>query len=109
MQYLKIQAILRDSKFSLSVFNHSEIQPLEEKLTPAKDKKGNPYYVAECPRQGNAWFQMRCRDKNPVGARSQSKPDDLERVCGNGGINASPDEHASKIKLFIERVGKQGQ
>lgn len=54
MQYPKIQEILRDSKFSLNVFNHSEIQPLEEKLTSAKDKKGNSYYVAECPRQGNA-------------------------------------------------------
>lgn len=53
MQYPKIQAILRESKFSLSVFNHSEIQPLEEKLTPAKDKKGNSYYVAECLKRGN--------------------------------------------------------
>ena len=53
MQFPKIQAILKDSKFSLELFDTHEIQFIEDRIQEVNDKKGNPSLVVECLKRGS--------------------------------------------------------
>jgi type I restriction enzyme M protein len=53
MQFPKIQAILKDTKFSLGIFSAAEIQSLEDRITTQVDKKDNLGYYVECLKRGS--------------------------------------------------------
>ena len=53
MQYPRINQILKDTKFSLSVFKEAEIQLLEERIIESVDKKGFPSFLVECLKRGS--------------------------------------------------------
>ena len=53
MQYPRINQILKDTKFSLSVFKDAEIQLLEDRIIESVDKKGLPYFSVECLKRGS--------------------------------------------------------
>jgi type I restriction enzyme M protein len=54
MQFPKINLILKDSKFSLSIFKDADIQLLEERIFESTDKKGKSFYTVECLKRGSS-------------------------------------------------------
>lgn len=53
MQFPKINQILKDTKFSLSIFKDAEIQIIENAIFESADKKGKSFFAIQCLKRGS--------------------------------------------------------